>query len=450
MKEDFRGLLKRLKEAGQLMEIDKSVDLRYVSGLRSKTDNPMLFKNIQGYPGWSVAAGVVANEESLAVALDMPRSEMAAYFNKAQNNPIGPKQVSEAPVKEEIYTGDDVDVTSIPIPILHDKDGGPYITSGVVFVKDPDIGPNAGMYRFMYRKDNELAIDLNSPSDLRLFYEKALEKDEPLEIAIAVGLHYKDLLAAAFKAPTGIYEMELAGGLWGESVKMVPGETVDVDVPADAEIIIEGQIEPKGWFEKEGPFGDVAGLQEGLKQNPVVTITGITHRKNPIFHSLLMPWETNWLHAPAHEAACLSALQTARVEVSALKMTLGGGCLWEVIAAIKKRAGEGKNALMSLLSVAEIKKAIVTDADVDIYDPIEVDRAVTLRVQADKDVIVISGARGKHLDPSIRSWEMGAGGLPLTAKLGIDATIPEGIGKEHYQDLTYAYSDEVSLKDYTD
>jgi 2,5-furandicarboxylate decarboxylase 1 len=136
------------------------------------------------------------------------------------------------------------------------------------------------------------------------------------------------------------------------------------------------------------------------------------------------------------------------VEPVAIRAPIGGCCYWTLIASIRKRPGEGKNALLAMLSVAEVKLAIVTDDDIDIFDPDALDWAMTFRVQADHDVLIIPGARGKHIDPSVRAWSLGKGGLPTTAKLGIDATIPEGVPKEQYERIRYFAKDAVRLEDY--
>ena len=132
----------------------------------------------------------------------------------------------------------------------------------------------------------------------------------------------------------------------------------------------------------------------------------------------------------------------------AVYATPGSCCYWEIVASIKKRPGEGKNALLALLSLAEVKMVIVTDDDINIYDPVELDWALTFRVQADRDVIIVSGARGKHIDPSMKAWTFSKDALPTTAKLGIDATIPEGVSRKRYERLTYPYLEDVKLSDY--
>lgn len=255
------------------------------------------------------------------------------------------------------------------------------------------------------------------------------------------------MLAASYKAPIDADEIALAGGLHGRPVPLAACRTVDLEVPADAEIVLEGEILPIGWTADEGPFGEFSQISGDVKWNPVFRVRCITHRRDPIFYMLQMPWENDWLAAPVTEAAGLQALRVASVEPVAIRAPVGSCGYWTLIASIRKRPGEGKNALLALLSVAEVKLAIVTDEDIDINDPDDVDWALTFRVQADKDVLVLAGARGKHVDPSIRAWDLGRGGLPLTAKMGIDATIPEGIPRWLYKRIQPYGMDRVRLED---
>jgi 2,5-furandicarboxylate decarboxylase 1 len=230
---------------------------------------------------------------------------------------------------------------------------------------------------------------------------------------------------------------------------MVRSRTNDVLVPAAAEIILEGELLPNGWTADEGPFGEFAGMQGDLKHNPLFRVNAITHRARPIFYALQMPWENDWLNGPATEAACLRILAMIGIQVSAVYATEGGCCGWSVVAAIKKRAGEGKNAISALLSLPTVKQVIVTDDDIDIYNPAEVEWAVTFRCQADKDIVILSGLKGKHVDPSLRPWDLPPGQLPVTSKFGIDATIPEGIPGFRYERIVHAFGTKVRLEDYS-
>jgi 2,5-furandicarboxylate decarboxylase 1 len=293
-----------------------------------------------------------------------------------------------------------------------------------------------------------MAMDLFTASDLRRFYTRTYERNEPLPVAVAIGVHAYEHMAAAFKAPAGVNEMEIAGGLRGEPAQLARCKTVDLPVPAHAEIVLEGELLPNGWTADEGPFGEFAGMQGDLKHNPLFRVNAITHRKNPIFYALQMPWENDWLNGPATEAACMRVLGMAGIQVAAVRATEGGCCGWSVVAAIKKRAGEGKNALTALLTLPVVKQAIVTDDDINIYDPNEVEWAITFRCQADKDILIVPGMKGKHVDPSVRPWNLKPGELPTTAKFGIDATIPEGIPAFRYERIVPAFKDEVRLEDY--
>ncbi|HEU4367036.1 MAG TPA: UbiD family decarboxylase [Methylomirabilota bacterium] len=448
MKAGFRDALRVLEDAGELRRVKKAVDPRHLSALAAQAREATFFEAIGGYPGWRVAGALVSTRKRLAHAMGCAEADIARRFEEGIRRPVDPTLVSDGPCQEVVWQGDDVDLTSIPIPLMHVKDGGPYVSATMVVSKDPEYGRNVGSYRLMYRTPRETGIDLVSSSDMRRYYQRALDAGRPLEIAVAVGVHPYEMLAASYKAPIDVDEYAVAGGLHGAPVELVRCKTVDLEVPADAELVLEGELLPIGWTADEGPFGEFSHITGDVKWNPIFRVRCITHRRDPIFYMLQMPWENDWLAAPVIEAAGLQALRIASVEPVAIRAPVGGCCYWTLVASIKKRPGEGKNALLALLSVAEVKLAIVTDDDIDIYDPDDLDWAMTFRVQADHDVLIVPGARGKHIDPSVRAWALGKGGLPTTAKLGIDATIPEGVPREQYERLRYFARDLVRLEDY--
>ncbi len=448
MKKSFRDFLGALEGAKELARIKKPVDVRDLSALLGQSSRAVLFENVKEYPNWHIAGALVSSRKRLALAMGCEENDVAVRFEQGLERLIEPVMVKEAPCQEVVLQGKDVDLTAIPYPLMHVYDGGPYLSGTLVVSKDPQYGRNLGSYRLMYRTPTETSIDLVSPSDMRRYYQRQLDKGEPLEIAVAMGVHPFEMLAASYKAPINQDEYAIAGGLHGAPVPLVKCKTVDLEVPADAELVLEGELLPIGWTADEGPFGEFSQISGDVKWNPIFRVKCITHRRNPIFYLLQMPWENDWLAAPVIEAAGLQALRIASVEPVAIRAPIGGCCYWTLIASIKKRPGEGKNALLALLSVAEVKLAIVTDDDIDIFDPDMLDWAMTFRVQADHDVLIIPGARGKHIDPSVRAWSLGKGGLPTTAKLGIDATIPEGVPKEQYERIRYFARDAVRLEDY--
>ena len=174
----------------------------------------------------------------------------------------------------------------------------------------------------------------------------------------------------------------------------------------------------------------------------------ITHRRDPIFYLLQMPWENDWLSAPVTEAAGLQALRVASVEPVAIRAPVGSCGYWTLIASIRKRPGEGKNALLALLSVAEVKLAIVTDDDIDINNPDDIDWALTFRVQADQDLITLSGARGKHVDPQHPRLGDGPGRVAADRQARHRRDDPEGIPKWLYKRIEAYGKDRVRLEDY--
>ncbi len=442
----FRDVVTRLDREGALLRLAKEVDARHLSALVVKADRPVLFERVRGFD-LKVAGGLFWNRTRFAAALGWPESELGTRFAAGARAMVDPEIVPGGPTQEVVKLGRDVDLTELPIPLLAEKDGGPYISAGVVIARG-DRGLNAGCYRLMYRTRDETGIDLVTVSDLRRLYEARLAHNEPLSISVSIGVHPIEILSAAYKAPPGVSEMAIAGGLHGAPVPLVRCRTVDVPAIADAEIVLEGHLLPIGWTEDEGPFGEFAGMYGDLKSNPVFKVTAITHRRDAVFQLLQMPWENAWLGAAATEAQVWNALKTAGVDVVDVAVTEGSACRWSVIASIRKRAGGGKNALMAILALPDTKHAIVVDEGIDIHDPTEVEWARTFCVQADKDVIVIEGAQAKHVDPSVRPWELAKGQLPMTAKMGIDATIPEGIPPMFYERIRHVWVDDVKLEDY--
>jgi 2,5-furandicarboxylate decarboxylase 1 len=448
MKKSFRDFLKALDEAEELAHVTKPIDVRDISGLVNQASKAVLCENVKEYPDWQVAGGLITSRKRLALAMGCDDNDVARRFEKGLEKPIEPVMVTDAPCQEVVLMGDDVDLTSIPYPLMHLFDGGPYLAGTFVVSKDPHYGRNIGSYRMMYRTPNETGIDLVSPSDMRRYYQRCLDEGKPLEIAVVMGVHPFEMLAASYKAPIDMDEYAIAGGLHGAPVEIVKCRTVDLEVPADAELVLEGELLPIGWTADEGPFGEFSQISGDVKWNPIFRVKCITRRRKPIFYFLQMPWENDWLAAPVTEAAGLRALRNASVEPVAIRAPVGSCGYWTLIASIRKRPGEGKNAVLALLSVAEVKLVIVTDDDIDIHDPDDVDWAMTFRVQADRDLIVVHDARGKHIDPSIKAWEHGKAGLPTTAKLGIDATIPEGVPRKLYRRIEYYGKNQVKLEDY--
>ncbi|RAI45984.1 UbiD family decarboxylase [Rhodoplanes roseus] len=439
----FRDFLQRLVDAGELEHVTEAVDLRTVSARVGSSAKALWFDRVEGYDT-AVVSGILGSRVRMGLCLDCDHRDIGRRFVDRIRDRCAPRIVSTSPVKEVIRIGDEVDLTALPVPLISTLDGGPYVTAGIGVSEDPEYGRNAGAYRLMIRTERETGVDMVSASDLKLFYERALKAGRPLPFAVAIGTHPSVMMAAAHMAPAGTDEFELAGGLAGESVELIKCETNNLLVPADSEIVLEGEILPIGWTEDEGRFGDFTGFVGPIKWNPVFRVNAVTHRRDAVYYALHMPDEVDYLVAPPLEGSAFAALATAGIVGQAVYAPQPSGCNFHLYAAIRKRPGEGRNAVLALMSLKRVKHVVVTDDDVDIFDPAAMERALAYRVRPAQDIVVWEGARGSHLDPSIQ-LQVGKGSLaPLTAKWGIDATIPEGSDLSEYEAIAYPFTDGIT------
>ncbi|MCF8195083.1 MAG: UbiD family decarboxylase [Polynucleobacter sp.] len=444
-KEDLRGFVERLRQTGELIDLHQAVDIRHIATLVDQSDKAILFHRVIGYD-MPVLSGIVRTQKRAVMSVGCETfREIEDKLQYGIDHPIAATRVSTSSTEEIIWQGDEVDLFKLPIPMSSIYDGGPMITAGVVIARDPEYGINTGVYRFIVKEKNLTGIDIVTPNNMRMFAQRAFEAGRPCPISISIGTHPMEVLGAGFRAPIGVDEMGIAGGIRGCSVALGQCKTIDMPYIADSEIVLEAEILPIGWTQPEGRFGEFTGLMGGLHWNPNVRIKAIMMRKNPMFYFLHMPWENTWLAAPTRYQAIRRALKTAGVQVKDINVTLGGRAFWHAVISIKKQAGEGKNALLAALSVMDLKHIVVVDDDIDVFNPTEVEWAIATRVQGDKDVMIIPGARAKPLDPSLY---ITPGQVPTGAKVGIDATIGEGIPKERFERISYAYADRAKIADY--
>jgi 2,5-furandicarboxylate decarboxylase 1 len=444
--EDFRGFLERLRGCGEFLDIRQPVDIRHVATLVDQSDKAVCFHDVIGY-SMPIVSGIIRSRERTIMSMGCSSfGEMEAKLEHGINNPIAPRRLTTSPTKEMIQRGDQVDLFRLPIPMFSIYDGGPMITAGVVLARDPEYGVNAGIYRLIVKERNLTGIDLATPNDMHLFARRTYSSGRSCPISVSIGSHPMELMGAGFRAPIGVDELAIAGGMRGAPVALAQCETIDLPYVADAEIVLEAEILPTGWTQPEGRFGEYTGLMGGLHWNPNVRVNAVLMRKDAVYYALHLPWESTWLSAPTRYQAIRRALRTAGVEVKDINVTLGGRAYWHAVISIRKRAGEGKNALLAALSVMDLKHVVVVDEDIDVFNGTEVEWAIATRVQGDRDVIIIPGARAKPLDPSL--YPRPAGVVPTGAKVGIDATISEDIPKERFERISYAYAERTKIADY--
>jgi 2,5-furandicarboxylate decarboxylase 1 len=444
--ETFRDFLERLRRENQLTDIRQPVDIRHIATLVDQATTALMFHNVVGYE-MPVVSGILRSRTRAILSMGCETyNQIEHKLQHGIEHPIEPKYVRNAPNKEVVEVDEKVDLFRLPIPMSSIYDGGPMITAGVVIARDPEFGLNSGMYRFMVKERNLTGIDIVTPNNMRLFAQRAYEAGRPCPISISIGTHPFEIMGSGFRAPLGVDEMTIAGGIRGAAVELSMCETIDMPCLADAEIVLEAEILPTGWTHPEGPFGEFTRLMGGLHWNPLVKVKAVTMRRDAIFYSLHMPWENTWLAAPTRYAVLRRALKTAGVQVKDINVTLGGCGFWHAVISIKKQAGEGKNALLAALTAMDMKHVVIVDDDIDVFDAVDVEWAIATRVQGDKDIIIVPGARAKPLDPSLPVTPPGI--VPTGAKVGVDATIPEGVPRDRYARIAYAYADRAKIDDY--
>ena len=446
MTETFREYLDRLRGERELTDIRQPVDIRHIATLVDQSEQALCFHDVIGYD-IPVVSGLIRTQRRAALSLGCARfADIEPKLRHGIDHPMAPRYVETAAHKQVTLVGDDVDLYQLPIPMSSVYDGGPMITAGVVIARDPEFGLNAGVYRLLVKEKNLTGIDIVTPNNLRLFAQRALAEGRPCPISISIGTHPYDIMGAGFRAPLGVDELGVAGGIRGAPVELASCDTIELPCIAGAEIVLEAEILPTGWTWPEGRFGEFTRLMGGLHWNPLVRVKAITRRHDAIYYSLHMPWENIWLGAPTRYTALRVALKTAGVQVKDINVTVGGCTQWHAIISIRKQSGEGKNALLAALSTMDMKHVVVVDDDIDVWNPLDVEWAIATRVQGDRDVFVIPGARAKPLDPSLPVTPPGV--VPTGAKVGIDATIGEGIPRERYERISYAYADRAKIGEY--
>ncbi|MEL0022407.1 MAG: UbiD family decarboxylase, partial [Rickettsiales bacterium] len=231
MAENFRELIDDLRDADQLIEIDKPVDIRHIATLVDQSDKALMFTNVNGYD-MPVVSGVTNSRDRLAIAAGCEFSQIEARLREGLDHPIEPEFVNTGPAREVYLEGNDVDLYNMPIPLFSVLDGGPMITAGVTLSRDPDDGEdapiNAGVYRFLVKERNLTGIDIVTPNNLHRYAAKAYEKGEPLPISINIGTHPFELICSTYKARAGVSELGIAGGMRGKGVPLTQCQTIDM------------------------------------------------------------------------------------------------------------------------------------------------------------------------------------------------------------------------------
>lgn len=423
----LRNFVEKLVDMGECEVRDEPIDLVDVAGVLDGNPRAVLFKSA-GPERAELVGNVMGSRKRLASALGTDERNLLATLNQRLSRLQPPVKVSsqQAPV-QQVVLKDEADLTALPVHLQHGADGAPYISAGIDYALFPGTGfTNVGCRRIMLRGKRQAGVDLIAPSDMRAIYLEGAARNEPVPVAYAVGSHPADYLAAMAALPS-VDELDVVGAVRGAPVPVVKCVTNDVYVPADAEYVIEGYLDPAGHVEPEGPFGEYVGYYGVVKRNPVLHVTAITRREDALFQTLtiggrtLMHTDTTQLTAMKTESAAWAALMASVREPLAVYATSSSGGMYNVRVALRQRMpGDAKNAIAAVFgSHAEAKHVFVFDPDIDVFSDAEADWAFATRFQADRDLITGSGFRVVPLDPSLAGARTGA-------KLGFDCTMPFG------------------------
>jgi 2,5-furandicarboxylate decarboxylase 1 len=429
--ENFRDFLNLLESNGKLLRVRKQVDTRFdiAAGIRkvSDTDGPaLLYENVRNYPGWRVAAGVFATRKLLAMALGVAEKDMLERYERLvegkQRKLIPPERVSSGAVQEVVQTGDEIDLHQLPIVVHSELDAGPYITIAVQTAADPETGTgNLSIHRMLVLGKKRLTVWAPPDHHLGRMIVKAEERGHGLPIATTIGADPRIAIASQVKAAYGTDEMHIAGGIKGTPIHLVPCKTIPLSVPADAEVVIEGVTVP-GERVTDGPFAEYTGCYSESKQAPVLEVTAITMRRDPIYHTCLTGFpltENHVLIELPNIVRIKQDVQRIVPELRDIHLTAGGTYRHHVVVSIRKRhQEEARNVILALLATGiGIKQVIVVDDDIDVRNPMEVEWALSTRMQPDRDIIIVPRLTCSTLDPSVPAAR-------TTAGWGIDATKP--------------------------
>jgi 2,5-furandicarboxylate decarboxylase 1 len=426
----LRNFIEQLQKNSELTTITQPISTEYeIAGvMEALGEKPVFFKNVKESK-IPVVGGLVSSKDLIARAVGTTKDKLLPKLSTAIETPVPPNLLESGPCQEVAES--EVDLTKLPIMRYTEKDGGKYIPSAISIVKDPESGArNMCFHRLMLLDKNHFAVRIVEQRGTDTVLQKA---GGELDIAICIGNSTAVLLAAATSLPKGVDELGMANVL--EATSLVKCKTVDLEVPSEAEIVLEGRITKEKT--SEGPFLDLTGTVDKVRQQPIIEIKCVTHRQNPIYQTILagrnehkflmgMPKEPTIFNEVNKVCQCKDVYITP------------GGCSWlhAVVQIHKQNPDDGKKAIAAAFEGHKsLKHCVVVDEDINIYDPHDVEWAIATRFQADKNAVILSHQPGSSLDPS---GDLSEGKKATTAKAGLDATIPtattgKGFTKEHYR-----------------
>ncbi|HLA28998.1 MAG TPA: UbiD family decarboxylase [Syntrophales bacterium] len=442
---DLREFIDRLKKTGDLIDINEEVDWNLEAGAimrraYEKWQPAQLFNKIKGYKkGFRLMGGPLATFRRLAVGMGMDPetsyTDMLNEFDKRSANPIKPMVVSDGPCKENILKGKDVDLLKFPVPLIHGGDGGRFIgTWNVGICKDLDSDwVNWGTYRLMVHDKASTGAFVLPQQHIGMMYGKYEEKNLPMPYAAAIGLDPMINFIATTGVPYGVNEVDIVGGMRNEPVRLVKCETLDLYVPATAEIVLEGEILPRV-RKDEGPFGEYPGYQlSGTVARPVFKIKCITHRNNAILTAACIGVPPDDYHIAGNlgQASYFkNALLNEGIPVTGIFFPPQSAmhlCIVAVKTAHTNMATKVANIIWGTKNGFVCPRVVVVDEDVDPTDLDQVLHAFSTKCHPIKGTTVIDNSNVSPLTGFL--WP-GDRELGLGANVVYDCTWPKQWRKE--------------------
>lgn len=440
---DLRSFMDILRENGELVEIHRPVKTEFeignvLSSMESANMGATLMTAVEGSE-FPLVGNLLSTMARIGLALGCEKNRTNDFLGECLDHPIKPVVVQEASCQENILLGEDVDLSKLPIPRHAPKDGGPFITGGVIVSRNPETGvQNLSFQRMQVKGKAKLGIMINEWRHLKDSLDIAEKHGEALPVSIVIGADPVVYIGAGLRYDGD--EMEIAGAIRGEAQPVVKSVTSDIMVPATAEFVIEAEILP-GVREIEGPLSEFTGHYSTPWNSPVMHVKAITYRNSPVYQTICPGMAEHTILGNVLPREPLLKKHTRYVSKGVTNVHIPPyGCGFLALVQMhKKNPGEPKNvALAAMMTYVNIKNVVVVDEDVDIFNSSDVLWALSNRVIPEKDVFYIHGAQGHELDPS--SDPRG-----VQTKMGIDATLSSEFDNRDYERVVYP---KVDLADY--
>ena len=401
MKIDGENIIEITEELSSEFEVAKV--------LRKYPKDTVIVKNVKGFD-IPVISGICNTRDKIAKSINCEVSEITEKIIEAMEKPIKVDKFTDF----SEYDNMEVDLDKIPILTHYKRDGGAYITAGVVFARDPETGiQNASIHRMMVLDNKRLVIRI-VPRNLYTYFQRAQKLGEDLDIAIAIGMDPAILLASTTSIPIDYDEMDVANAFKGGELELI--KCGDLNVP-QADIILEGKISVTETV-AEGPFVDLTDTYDIIRDQPIINLETMHIKKDAVYHAIIPAgFEHKLLQGLPQEPRIFKAVKNAVPTVENVVLTEGGCCWLHAVVSIRKQTeGDGKNAIMAALSAhPSLKHCVVVDTDVNVFDAEDVEYAISTRVKGDRDIMIVPNVRGSSLDPVAESDG-------TTTKIGVDAT----------------------------